>query len=453
MNVFPRYRPCPFATLTALALVAVVGLACEPQAEQPPPFVVSWTPTRPLQGHLFVIRVAAPPDSAAVSLTGEAGGEVLRFTRDGTEFASLAPVPIGIRDTVTAWVQASYEDGRTYLDSLRIPVTPGEYAHERLTVAPRFGSRPNAADQAQLQQDREKAARVAREAHATPKLWTDAMIMPRSSRVTSEFGTGREFNGQISSRHMGLDLRGFTGDTILAPAVGVVALADGFLFAGNVVYINHGGGLLSGYFHLSKHLVAEGDTVAPGTPIGLAGATGRVTGPHLHWVARYGTTTVDPRSMLTARERPPFQVVAPVSDGGGADSVRFAVPGDTAIVAGASGAPVAAADWRSLVGPVADGLGLGDGPVSVVVPSPGRHALIGGVDGAVSVVDIEAQAVVQVFRLTGATRAEADDGEAPSRAVSLGLHFDGNRVFVASEIGEMVALSARRQVAADTPDA
>ena len=123
-------------------------------------------------------------------------------------------------------------------------------------------------------------------------------MIPRDDRVTSGFGDGREFNGQISSRHMGLDLDGEPGDTVVAATRGVVALVDEFLLAGNIVYLNHGGGLLSGYFHLSEQLVAAGDTVDAGTPIGRVGATGRVTGPHLHWVVRYGRTSVDPRSLL-----------------------------------------------------------------------------------------------------------------------------------------------------------
>jgi murein DD-endopeptidase MepM/ murein hydrolase activator NlpD len=96
---------------------------------------------------------------------------------------------------------------------------------------------------------------------------------------------------------MGLDLDGALGDTVIAVARGVVVLVDRFLLAGNIVYLNHGGGLLSGYFHLSEQLVAPGDTVVAGTPIGRVGATGRVTGPHLHWVVRYGSTSVDPRSL------------------------------------------------------------------------------------------------------------------------------------------------------------
>ena len=211
---------------------------------------------------------------------------------------SLAPVPIGATDTIDAWVQAAYEDGRTQADSLRIPVAAGAYEHERLTVAPRFGSPLNEEDQARLSRDREKAARVAREAHATPRIWGSEVILPRDDRITSGFGTGREFNGQISSRHMGLDLAGDQGEVVTAAADGVVALADAFLLAGNVVYVNHGGGLLTAYFHLSEQLVEAGDTVSAGTPVGRVGATGRVTGPHLHWVVRYGTTSVDPRSLL-----------------------------------------------------------------------------------------------------------------------------------------------------------
>ena len=290
-------------TLAALATLVIAAAAAfallyDPPPPPLPPLEVTWTPAEPTQGHLFLIRVAAPPDSGAVSATGEAGGETLHFHATDSTLESFAPVPINATDSIDAWVQATYSDGRTQADSLRIPIVEGTYEHERLTVAPRFGSPPNEEDQARLARDREKAARVSRDAGATPRLWSPAMVMPRPYRVTSEFGTGREFNGQISSRHMGLDLQGFTGDTVVAAADGVVALADAFLYAGNLVYLNHGGGVVSGYFHLSEQLVEAGDTVTAGTPIGRVGATGRVTGPHLHWVVRYGSTTVDPRSLL-----------------------------------------------------------------------------------------------------------------------------------------------------------
>ncbi|MYH49530.1 MAG: M23 family metallopeptidase [Gammaproteobacteria bacterium] len=312
--------------LAGLALTVVPGLLYfalrEPPLPELAPVEVSWEPAVPVQGHLFLIHVTAPAVDGMVSAAGEAGGEELHFQPGGsvspvlspppadeeaaaddetpatTVLGSLAPVPIGATDSIDAWVTATYADGRTQTDSLRIAVVGGEYEHERLTVAPRFGSPLGEADQARLRSDQAKANQVAREAHATPRLWSPQVVLPRDSRVTSGFGTGRVFNGQVSSRHMGLDLAGFPGDTVRAAADGVVALVDGFLLAGNIVYLNHGAGLLTGYFHLSGQLVEAGDTVTAGTPIGLVGATGRVTGPHLHWVVRYGTTTVDPLSLL-----------------------------------------------------------------------------------------------------------------------------------------------------------
>ncbi len=300
----PRKRkrvPAPLAAVTpfVVAFAIALGIIGLSQRERPPPplppLEVAWAPAEPIQGHLFLIRVAVPPGAGMVSAEGEAGGEELHFD---SIFESLAPVPINATDSISAWVRATYADGRTRTDSLRIPVVAGEYEHERLTVAPRFGSPPNEEDQARLQRERERAAQVSRDARVTPRLWTADMVMPRDSRVTSEFGTGREFNGRIASRHMGLDLAGARGDTVLAAADGIVALVDSFLLAGNIVYLNHGGNLLSSYSHLSEQLVAEGDWVSAGTPIGRVGATGRVTGPHLHWVVRYGNTTVDPRSLL-----------------------------------------------------------------------------------------------------------------------------------------------------------
>ena len=111
------------------------------------------------------------------------------------------------------------------------------------------------------------------------------------------------FNGAVRSRHFGVDLAGAVGAPVRAANRGVVALVADFLLAGTAVYIDHGEGLVTGYFHLSKSEVAEGDTVARGAIVGRVGATGRVTGPHLHWIARYGTVTVDPLSVVEATRK------------------------------------------------------------------------------------------------------------------------------------------------------
>ena len=103
---------------------------------------------------------------------------------------------------------------------------------------------------------------------------------------------------------MGTDYAGAVGAPIRAANRGVVRLVDRFFLGGNVVYIDHGEGLVTAYLHLSKHRVAEGDTVQRGQVVGEVGATGRVTGPHLHWIARYGAVTVDPQSLLRATSAP-----------------------------------------------------------------------------------------------------------------------------------------------------
>lgn len=310
-------RILPGTAVVALVAAATLGGPAAPpetghEAAYRSPAMVTWTPVRPVQGHLFTLRVAPGPGETIASVDGTVSDEPLHFeaTEDGT-FESLAAVPVDQEGSLAVAVTVTHTDGRREILTPTVPVATGDYRHERLTVAPEFGRPPDPRMEARLARDREKAVEVSRRAHATPRLWTADVVLPRDSRVTSGFGNGREFNGQVTSRHMGLDLAGAPGDTVVAAARGVVELVDEFVLAGNIVYLNHGGGLLSGYFHLTEQLVAEGDTVRAGTPIGRVGATGRVTGPHLHWVVRYGRTSVDPRSLPGLPDRPGSRPPAP----------------------------------------------------------------------------------------------------------------------------------------------
>jgi hypothetical protein len=289
------------ASLVALAVLSPAHAAGQEGGAVPAAPRFDWFPGTPAQGRLFVFRVvlADGQGSEIRRIEGRTAGERLHFRpAAGEAFEALAPAPIDARGTVEVTLDLTYANGQTERVQVGVPVEAGSYRHERLTVAPRFGSPPNEADQRRRARDAALARAVSEAAHRTPRLWTPEVILPRDDRVTSGFGNGREFNGQISSRHMGLDLDGEPGDTVYAAIRGVVELVDEFLLAGNIVYLNHGDGLVSGYFHLSRQLVAEGDTVTAGTPIGLVGATGRVTGPHLHWVVRHGYVSVDPRSLL-----------------------------------------------------------------------------------------------------------------------------------------------------------
>jgi len=119
-------------------------------------------------------------------------------------------------------------------------------------------------------------------------------INPMQTKITSDFGTARIYNGIKKSYHTGVDFRAKIGSKIYATNDGVVALTMKRFYLGNVIYINHGRGLYSYYSHLSKILVKKGQNIKKGEVIALSGKTGRITGPHLHYAMRLYNTTIDP---------------------------------------------------------------------------------------------------------------------------------------------------------------
>jgi murein DD-endopeptidase MepM/ murein hydrolase activator NlpD len=262
---------------------------------------VQWTPDTPRAGTLFTLRLRNTSSRQVGAIAAaRIAGEPVHFRADGDSAIALAAAPIdsarGLRLVITC------ADGSS--SSARIPTSRAEYPLEELRVAPRFSAPPDSALLARQRRESARAGAVSRRSHETPRLWQEPFMKPRTSRITSDFGGGRVFNGSVTSRHMGTDYAGAVGAPVRAANRGVVRLVDGFYLGGNVVYIDHGEGIVSAYLHLSKQLVAEGDTVARGAVIGEVGATGRVTGPHLHFIARYGNITVDAASLWTVPSAP-----------------------------------------------------------------------------------------------------------------------------------------------------
>jgi len=260
-------------------------------------------PADPVPGSIvrFTLTEAPTRDDSIVAIRGTMAGEPLRFlVADSGQYRAIGAVPIDASDSVAASVIVERRSGAadTLLMSVSVPheMPPGE--EPKLAVDQRFTRPLSAKTQARIARENALAAQIGRNAHKSPPLWTAAFAKPRDSRVTSEFGTGRMFNGTVASRHLGVDYQGASGAPVLAANRGVVALVDTFFLAGRVVYVDHGGGVVTGYFHLTKPLVAVGDTVSRGQRIGTVGATGRVTGPHLHWSARYGALAVNPLDLL-----------------------------------------------------------------------------------------------------------------------------------------------------------
>jgi murein DD-endopeptidase MepM/ murein hydrolase activator NlpD len=174
----------------------------------------------------------------------------------------------------------------------------GDYPYpiERLEVEEKYVAPPKAA----LERIEREKARVARLwTLATPRRFTLPLAAPLATLPTaSRFGSRRIFNNEPRSPHGGADFSAKPGTAVFAPADGTVALAEEQYFAGNAIYIDHGDGLISMTFHLSEIGVANGADVKRGEPIGKVGATGRVTGPHLHFAVRWRGARVDPELLL-----------------------------------------------------------------------------------------------------------------------------------------------------------
>jgi murein DD-endopeptidase MepM/ murein hydrolase activator NlpD len=249
-----------------------------------------------------IILDAAPGRDSVVAIDGSMSGEPLHFHRAAAGiWHTIGAISPDAKNEATAKAIVSFASGRT--DTLtsvtRIPTAPPSHGKPpALSVSPRFTKPLDAETQARIDRENAMAREIGRKSHDTPAMWTAPFIRPRTSVITSRFGSGRLFNGTLTARHLGVDFRGKTGDPIVAANRGIVALVANFFLAGNVVYIDHGNGVVTAYFHMSKPLVAKGDTVARGQTIGLIGSTGRVTGPHLHWNARYGALTVNPLDLV-----------------------------------------------------------------------------------------------------------------------------------------------------------
>lgn len=285
--------------LTLLLAVGIVTTGIETPDRKPR---IAWIPESPLEGSFVQVGVRPSADTTAPEILGVSGslaGQRLHFERDATgEYRAVVGIPIEVAHRVPLSLDVRFADGTSDTVLQHVPVLRGDFPVQALTVATRFVDAPDSALAARIARERAAARAVARRTHETPRMWSTSFMRPRSSRITSAFALRREFNGRLQSRHMGLDLAGDYGEPVVASNRGVVALIGDFYYAGNCVYLDHGRGILTSYMHLSEVTVAQGDTVERGQIIGKVGATGRVTGPHLHWVARYGSVSVNPLSLV-----------------------------------------------------------------------------------------------------------------------------------------------------------
>ncbi len=193
-------------------------------------------------------------------------------------------------------LQGSGPGGQSVTAVDTLVVAGKSFPTRKLAVDEKFVTPP----ESELKRIREEGERVRAifETISPHRYWKGGFVVPVPGPPVSTFGKRSVYNGQPRSSHSGTDFRGATGTPIKAPNDGRVVLAAALYYSGNTVILDHGYGLYSYLGHMSTIAVKEGDLVKEGTVVGKVGATGLVTGPHLHWSVRLAGTRVDPLSLL-----------------------------------------------------------------------------------------------------------------------------------------------------------
>ena len=246
-------------------------------------------------GELLVLTLT--PEAAADAVTVHAfNRDVVAFRVDASTWRALVGIDLATRPgrylvSVTARPAKLLMHG----DST-VVVTARTFPTRRLQVEPAFVTPPPEVER-RIAQEAKDLEQVWTQS-APERLWSGPFERPVPGQANSAFGSRSVFNGQPRSPHTGGDFLSPAGTPVHAPNAGRIVMARDLYFAGNVVIVDHGLGLFSLLAHLSAIDVHEGDVVKAGQRVGLVGATGRVTGPHLHWAVRAGGARVDPLSLL-----------------------------------------------------------------------------------------------------------------------------------------------------------
>jgi murein DD-endopeptidase MepM/ murein hydrolase activator NlpD len=258
-------------------------------------------PGRALTGKLLVATLVVPPALGRVvgvtTTLGTRSGVGFAAADDGRRWTLLLPVEIDEpARRLPLVVDAHLDDGDVITLRRDVRVQPGRYEKRAITVGRQF-TQPSP-------QEQQRAAAEARELEAAlattapERLWRGRFATPTPGPVTSPFGTLRTYNKTRRARHLGLDLDGDVGAPVVAANAGRVVVAKERFYSGGTVVLDHGQGFFTMYFHLSRIDVVVGQDVDRASPLGAVGATGQVTGPHLHFVARLGGCSVDPAQLL-----------------------------------------------------------------------------------------------------------------------------------------------------------
>ena len=261
---------------------------------------VSIIPKQVYQGEICVIDVFTAKSIS--SLNGKFQKRRLSFYKIKGEglFRALIGIDMEAKPgTCQLTISGKNSSGKVMERSYRIRILKKDFSIQRLTLPKKM-----------VELDKKTLTRVRIESKGVKKLWIKEaderlwhgkFIKPVKGEVISPFGVRRFLNNLPRSSHSGVDLKAKMGEEIRCPNTGIVVFVDDLYFSGKSVVVDHGQGLFTMYFHLSKVNVKRGEKVEKGKPIGLVGSSGRATGPHLHWGARLHGARVTPLSLLRLR--------------------------------------------------------------------------------------------------------------------------------------------------------
>jgi murein DD-endopeptidase MepM/ murein hydrolase activator NlpD len=248
----------------------------------------------PVPGGVAVLGLGDAERAPEVTFLGR---RVLVVREEGRQWIAVVGIPLSVKPGEQ---QVSVSDAQGQR-KLSFRVGSKEYAAQRITLKNQRQVEPNPDDMKRIEREmaEQSAANRGYRAGITPSnLMLDRPV--NGGRLSSPFGLRRFFNGQERNPHSGLDFAVPAGTPIKAPAAGVVVLVGDYFFNGKTVFLDHGQGFVSMFCHMSAIDVKVGDEVPRGGVVGKVGATGRATGPHLHWNVSLNDARVDPAIFIGA---------------------------------------------------------------------------------------------------------------------------------------------------------
>ena len=294
LTVLPAWATPAAAAMTADAAGTAASVPAPIQAQaqadaQTDAKPDSWPQARPAPGGVAVVPLGPGAERPRALLAG------VPLLVLGSSAGWTALVGIAL-DQPPGEARLAVQRGAAQSTPLAFTIQPHRYGEQRLNVAP---AHVDLSPEHLARHQREQAHQAVIKAVFSDQPAAGLRMQPPvTGPRSSSFGLRRVFNGQPRSPHSGMDIAAPSGTPVSAPLAGRVVDTGDYFFNGNTVWLDHGAGLLSMLCHLSRIDVQPGDVLQPGDRVGAVGATGRVTGPHLHWSVSLNRVMVDPALFL-----------------------------------------------------------------------------------------------------------------------------------------------------------